>query len=211
MDNVTADDEPRDLVSRKVPVMQRNDWYKDAEEKVRNALNGRNVDAFVCLGIGSPFGRIESTYQMACAMALAKGLQIEDTRVMVYDPMMIEEDQKLVRKTGWRLGRSEDSFSLNGEGALLLYMPHCNIGFYEHVLRRIKGGNALHRVVLFGNELERAITKTSSKLQPWFINAVGKSSTKIRHCVSARISPWETAFNDLAITTFAKEELIDLN
>lgn len=145
--------------------------------------------------------------KLACATALQIGLGVDRENVMFYDPSMMKEDVLLVTLSGWRVGQSEVDFSLDGDGALLLYMPHCDyVVDFQRVLVPIKTGEQLRRVVLFGNQLGPLVTINERTLKKWFIDLVRAPSTQVWRITSAR-TPLEIAstVKDLVVTTFANE------
>lgn len=58
---------------------------------------------------------------------------------MVYKPVMTELYKDAVVSRGLRLARSETDFLLDGKGALLSYMPHCDGYVFASVLAPIRG------------------------------------------------------------------------
>jgi len=116
------------------------EWYEFTSNLLQETVGDRSVKAMVCLGIGSMEKHRASRIQFAVAMLLADHFGIERSSVMVYDPVMTQDDEDVVRTLGYRVGRNELDFrpTRKSDEAVLLYMPKIPIFVVTDVLSHIK-------------------------------------------------------------------------
>lgn len=193
-----------------IPRMTSSGWYTRTVQILRSVLRERRVDSVVCLGLGSPTLSKNARHQYACAAALCDTFSVDD--VIVYDPACGTEDVAVAKSWGWRTGTSELDFILGGGGAddggvVLLFMPHCHSVLYERVFGYVRDNKGLGRVVLLGNVLQPVSSFVEAECSEWYCALLRSTSTCTRRCGSASDSTLESAFNDMAVTTFSENEL----
>lgn len=84
-------------------------------------------------------------------------------------------------KRGWTTIKSEIDFDCTvGEGVLLVFMPQNDVFTIENVVEYVRQGNALRRVVLFGDALPTEKNSHAMQLKPSFLGLSGSPTVITR-------------------------------
>lgn len=188
------------------------EWYEFTSNLLQETVGDRSVKAMVCLGIGSMEKHRASRIQFAVAMLLADHLGIERSSVMVYDPVMTQDDEDVVRTLGYRVGRNELDFrpTRKSDEAVLLYMPKIPIFVVTDVLSHIRRKRCLANTICFGSrysvnrEIFRRVFDMLGQKQHWFLELLGSAGQPERSCDEPCDTPLELYL--LAVTTFADDD-----
>lgn len=173
----------------------------------------------LCLGIGSVEHSAASSHQLALAWLLAEELGITDRSWA--DPQMHRIDEATGSTFRFNCAHSEEALrglATSSEGPLLLFMPHCDRGLYERVLRTTCGNDAaadgpppnLVRTLLIGNSFSVYAERDELGICPsGSPGAAGPDSLVRRFRPNTQerrlpeYGPCQEAFNDLAVMSFA--------
>ncbi|KAK0503094.1 SRR1-domain-containing protein [Armillaria luteobubalina] len=183
-----------DLVERTKQDLQNDSWTAAAiqivQESSRAIHNDKHLDV-LCLGLGSPCSSPNSRAQLAFLLLICKSLNIDRSRVSLYDPVFTEEDlcffeeQKLKEKKGHAI-----------DSPTLVYMPHCDMELHEDIL---KDNSTVRNAILICNRLGDYVeSNPSHKLEarvPYLCRIVP-------FLVSVPLPPsnvWPAAFNNTSV------------
>ena len=108
----------------------------------------------IALGLGSFESNVNAIDQLILLQYLIDRLQIDNSKVTLFDPVSTELDIDFITRLGYKHSSEyANDVEASPTPSTLLYMPHCDKSLYEESLRRYWRRERLSRVVLLGNDL----------------------------------------------------------
>ncbi|KAK0459564.1 SRR1-domain-containing protein [Desarmillaria tabescens] len=189
-----------DLVERTKQDLQNDPWTAAAIQIVREssgAIHNNGCPDVLCLGLGSPCSSPNSRAQLAFLLLICKSLNIDHSRVSLYDPVFTEEDLCFFAEQKLKVlptNNEREGYAI--ESPTLVYMPHCDMELHEGIL---KDNSTVRNAVLICNRLGDYVeSNPSHKLEarvPYLCRIVP-------FLVSVPLPPsnvWPTAFNNTSV------------
>ncbi|PBK96686.1 SRR1-domain-containing protein [Armillaria gallica] len=179
-----------DLVERTKQDLQNDPWTAAAIQIVQESSSAVHNDKcldVLCLGLGSPCSSPNSRAQLAFLLLICKSLNIDRSRVSLYDPVFTEEDlcffeeQKLKEKKGYAI-----------DSPTLVYMPHCDMELHEDILI---DNSTVRNAILICNRLGDYVESNPS-------HELEARVPYLCRIVSVSLPPsnvWPAAFNNTAV------------
>ncbi|KAG7452665.1 SRR1-domain-containing protein [Guyanagaster necrorhizus] len=152
-----------DLVERTIQDLQNDQWTVSAIQIVRDSFSAVHNDEcpdVLCLGLGSPCSSPNSRAQLAFLLLICKSLNIDRSRVSLYDPVFTEEDLCYFEEQKLNVFQNNESEGYAIKSPTLLYMPHCDMELHEEIL---KHNSTLRNVVLICNRLGDYVESNPSR------------------------------------------------
>lgn len=179
-------------------------WYKSTVEMLEEAVAGRSIKTMICLGIGSMEENYAALNQYAIAILLADYFNVEKSSVMVFDPIMTENDKKIVANSGFKVGANELDFDHRPEpsnDAILLYMPHVPHAVSQRVIRHIMERGRLGNTICLGNIFSKIRDLVCTA---WFRHLINDKKYREGSCIGYPNVPYY--LHNFAISIFPARE-----
>ncbi|PBK77981.1 hypothetical protein ARMSODRAFT_17302 [Armillaria solidipes] len=189
-----------DLVERTKQDLQNDPWTAAAIQIVQESSsavhNDKSLDV-LCLGLGSPCSSPNSRAQLAFLLLICKSLNIDRSRVSLYDPVFTGEDLCFFEEQKLKvLSESNEKEGYAIDSPTLVYMPHCDMELHEDIL---KDNSTVRNAILICNRLGDYVeSNPSHKLEarvPYLCRIVP-------FLVSVSLPPsnvWPAAFNNTSV------------
>jgi hypothetical protein len=172
------------------------------------ALAPAAAAGLICLGLGSFGASANARVQLAAALRLRDDAVAPGAPAVLADPAMTLGDSAMARAAGFAVvGSVEEALAavgrVEGQGTVLLFMPHCERALYEHLLGLLWGPR-LERAVVLGNFFSGFYGAGEGPVEGWtYMDAVVADGVAVEaQCGDAATSLRHDAFNDLAVTRF---------
>lgn len=173
-------------------------WWLQTRAFLLHAAGKNKIQFVQCLGLGSFERSASSRHQLACAM-LIRDL-FDDVLCTISDPVLSSVDNQIAESLGFDIVPSQpvDRTHIHS-GCGVLFMPHCEEDLNNAMLARWILHSDVTDLVLLGNTLSRYIRDDVSDS---LIATLAKSGRLVeRPCPNPKLSTYESAFNNLCITT----------
>lgn len=187
-------------IQEKSSTLEATSWWKTTKGTFRTAIANRPVRLIRCVGLGSFAASESARQQLALAILVANCCHCRT--VTVCDPVMTDEDMKLVRKLGFAVEADATVLTdLDDSSVEVVIMPFCHVTLFELVLRTYFENRLAGSVVMFGNylskyfDLEDGVAEAIKVMIP---------NNLVREYVLPVIErePYDEALDNLGITTF---------
>ncbi|KAF8921472.1 SRR1-domain-containing protein [Mucidula mucida] len=141
-----------EVVDRAQAELDREGWMAAATKIIRDSLDASSLLPLniLCLGLGSPEASATSRAQLSFLFQLCRSLNIDHSRVSVYDPVFSGADTSLLTERGMQIGPLIDYRCAT---PTIVYMPHCDMELHEHFLRANWTPSSLRSLILVCNRL----------------------------------------------------------
>ncbi|KZT59758.1 SRR1-domain-containing protein [Calocera cornea HHB12733] len=161
----------------------------------------------ICLGLGSPSEWAPARFQLALLLEVCHAFDLSSKEVEAYDPVFTEEDKEYLRGLGVLVAEDQEArYELHEP--TLVYMPHCDLPFYNNLFEVNWNLKRLENMILLGNDLEDYVVSGPTKR----VRAKGPLVMKIVPYLAATALPdkfslEDAAFNDLQLQFVKVSEL----
>ncbi|KAK0483465.1 SRR1-domain-containing protein [Armillaria novae-zelandiae] len=186
-----------DLVERTKQDLQNDPWTAAAIQIVQessSAIHDNKCPDVLCLGLGSPFSSPNSRAQLAFLLLICKSLNIDCSRVSLYDPVFTEEDLCFFEEQKLKVLCEKKGYAI--DSPTLVYMPHCDMELHEDIL---KDNSTVRNAILICNRLGDYVeSNPSHKLEA----RVPCLCRIVPFLVSVSLPPsnvWPAAFNNTSV------------
>ncbi|KAK0210593.1 SRR1-domain-containing protein [Desarmillaria ectypa] len=175
-----------------------NDHYlPEIVQESSSAVHNNECPDVLCLGLGSPCSSPNSRAQLAFLLLICKTLNIDYSRVSLYDPVFTEEDICFFEEQKLKvLPKSHEREGYAIESPTLVYMPHCDMELHEDIL---KDNSIVRNAVLICNRLGDYVeSNPSHKLEA----RVPYLCRMVPFLISVSLPPsnvWPAAFNNTSV------------
>ncbi|KAJ7470593.1 SRR1-domain-containing protein [Mycena latifolia] len=189
--------------------LAKDDWSSRCQQLLREHLTAHSLSPsqVLCLGLGSPSSSANSRAQLGFLLEICESIGIEHANVSVYDPVFSEEDGVLFQELRMRVLSENKEGSYPLDSATILWMPHCDLGLYENVLRANWSRERLPYVILISNRLGDYVdSNPRHKLEtraPCLLRVEQVMECSLLPVSIAR----PTAFNTIAIQSVGNEKM----
>ncbi|ETW85498.1 hypothetical protein HETIRDRAFT_448582 [Heterobasidion irregulare TC 32-1] len=190
-----------ELYDSSLQELRTGNWLQECHRLTRDAVKEASIDSpsVLCLGLGCPASSRNARSQLAFLIETRDNLFLDRDKVAAYDPAFTAEDVALLAQLS--------SKDLSIETPTLLFMPHCDMGLYEALLRDNWSSERLCSLFLIGNLFsDYLVNKPSNKMATQF-----PCLTRLTPYLLARPlpsgGPNPTAFVSLAIQFVAPQAL----
>lgn len=177
-------------------------WWLQTRVSLLHAVGTNTIQFVQCLGLGS-FERSDSSrHQFACAMLIRE--LFDDVLCTISDPVLSLADRQIAESLGFDVVPSQPVDRTNiHSGCGVLFMPHCEEDLNNAMLARWIIHPNVSDIVLLGNTLSLYIRDDVSGS---LIATLADSGRLVeRLCPNPKLSTYESAFNNLCITTVFPE------
>ncbi|KAJ3894177.1 SRR1-domain-containing protein [Lentinula edodes] len=180
------------------------------QKKKRRQKKEYNV---TCLGLGSPETSDNARAQLAFLLKVCDALNIDCTRISIYDPVFTDEDKSLLRQLGMCVldcgSDTTDTRIYNistDEEPTMLFMPHCDLALYESVLAANWSSSRLNNSLFICNHFDDYIQNNSIRSledkAPHLLNIAPNITS-----YPLPTSPdWPSAFNNTSVQFLSKHK-----
>ncbi|KAH7924552.1 hypothetical protein BV22DRAFT_497717 [Leucogyrophana mollusca] len=159
---------PLVLLERTQEEIASGDWFSECQEILQGALRDTSVVSpeVLCLGLGSPASSRDARAQLAFLIRQCASFDIAHATVSVYDPVFTDADQDLFQVFGMKMLADNKNAKHPLGRPTILYMPHCDIGLYENIIRENWTVEQLSGIVFIANRLAEYLENNpASKLE----------------------------------------------
>ncbi|KAI5123274.1 hypothetical protein M0805_009296 [Coniferiporia weirii] len=167
-------------------------WRDKCTQIIRDALDAlpAEIDTVLCLGLGSPTESVQARFQLCFLLELRDTILPVHTRICAFDPVFSSQDIILLTSLGVQILPDDKNGRHVLEGPTLVFMPHCDRGLYEGLLRANWRAPALVNLLLIGNELSRYSENTPSRV----LGTESPCISRLVYLVSSEQLPVHSAF-----------------
>ncbi|EJU05778.1 SRR1-domain-containing protein [Dacryopinax primogenitus] len=140
--------------------LEKGDWYQAFLGVLETFESQCTIKPtrVLCLGLGSPTDWSPAQYQLALLMRLCQHFNIPLERAEVFDPVFTEEDEDYLRSVGLTVPSEDKDARYELLEPTLVYMPHCDLIYYNYLLEENWSAERLGNLLMLGNNLEDYVT-----------------------------------------------------
>jgi len=153
----------------------------------------------LCLGLGSPSSSPISRVQLAFLTELCSGLNIDHANVSIYDPVFTLEDLELFKRLRFQVLSENRNGGYPLQGPTICYMPHCDMGLYDNLLRANWSQDRVQTLVLLANRLEEYLDNHPHHNLQEHVPYLFKMAPVLNCHPFPPSEAWPTAFNNTSV------------
>ncbi|KZO95152.1 SRR1-domain-containing protein [Calocera viscosa TUFC12733] len=162
----------------------------------------------VCLGLGSLSDWAPARYQLALLLRLCRNFDIPTERIEAFDPVFTKEDTEYLAGLDMQVATEDMEARYELIDPTLVFMPHCDLPFYNNLFEINWSRERLANMILLGNNLDDYVVSGPTKR----VQSKGPLIMKIVPHLSATSLPnkfplEDAAFNDLQLQFVKMSEL----
>jgi SRR1 len=188
--------------------LENSDFFENAHKLIEKAINQRDIEEIICLGIGRVSECSIAKHQLAFIAIIRKKFNIQ--KVQFFDPILNDGDRDILKRLDFVISSENKEGKYSVTSPTLFYLPHCPKQITNNLLYTNWSAESLKNIILICNSFKQIIESTPERLLRPNAHYLLELSNRVTEFEIENNFRFTDIFNDFSIHSFQANKLADV-